>query len=214
MRMQIIVNCFAKLLNSLLIELFMLKNWRFTAHALLLAFAALTAYPCFAQDMNLVGRMCPADLSTYALQDGTSCDPKGEAAKACDRRFNAPSRPWHECYQEISVCQDRINEYNRKTTAYNNWVNQCRDADKKRIDDLQRTAKTTPNSGSSPSSNSSLSAALAKAKEAAKNEAKNSALDNSKARLELDTQVQQKKAADEARMRAEQAAADARLRAQ
>ncbi|WP_176946206.1 hypothetical protein, partial [Bradyrhizobium sp. Rc2d] len=31
---------------------------------------------------------------------------------------------------------------------------------------------------------------------------------------ELDTQVQQKKAADEARMRAEQAAADARLRAQ
>lgn len=88
--------------------------------------------PSRAQDLSIVGRICPADLATYAPVDGRQCDPDMRNSQACDRNYKAPSDAWNACYAEISACHDKVTETNSKIASYNSWVNQCQDADRKR----------------------------------------------------------------------------------
>jgi hypothetical protein len=97
---------------------------RSSVQLFILAFMAISIAIARGQNFTLIGKQCPADLSTYRPIDGNElCDPHGRNIKACNDNYEGMA--WQACYQRVIDCRDRVVEQNRKIAEYNNWMGTC-----------------------------------------------------------------------------------------
>jgi hypothetical protein len=141
------------------------------------------------QDLSLIGKTCPADTSTYSLENGNrECNPDDEKSQACDRHFKAPSKEWTACYDKIAACRQEVDENNSKISSYNNWIYQCRDADRKRTGSAQTQPKT-PSNG--------LSERLKQAEERNQQKQQSNGAEQDQFKSRIDQNIRQNDLADE-----------------
>jgi hypothetical protein len=84
---------------------------------------------------NTIGKQCPANPSRVNQIDGNErCDPHGRNIRACNQKYdpNVAMKAWQACYETVSQCREEVVEQNRIISEYNNWIEQCISADKKR----------------------------------------------------------------------------------
>jgi hypothetical protein len=121
---------------------------RSSVQLFILAFMAISIAIARGQNFTLIGKQCPADLSTYRPIDGNElCDPHGRNIKACNDNYEGMA--WQACYQRVIDCRDRVVEQNRKIAEYNNWMGPCQaERDKgNTATDVARAVPPSPNSG-------------------------------------------------------------------
>src|SRR5260370_6298629 len=149
-----------------------------------------------AQDMSLIGKMCPTDLATYPPIDGNArCDPALRNSKACDQNYERPSVSWHACYKKIEDCRTEAFETNSKISKYNAWVSKCQQTFRNRSTSNQPPSTTTrsspqPGTGNTTTSTTtpkSNQSELSRLRDAAKKKADGADVQNTTAREQLPT---------------------------
>jgi hypothetical protein len=113
----------------------MMLRWSISGSALFLCLAVAQAEEATSlSDLrNKIGGACPADLRRVTLIDANAkCNPQQSVTKSCDAKYQAPTKAWQACYEEVNECRRQVDEQNQTIYDYNDWIAKCAAADASR----------------------------------------------------------------------------------